>query len=447
MSSSNVWRYRSAFIFAVVIVIALLSVPVAHAQQCGPMDVTFVVDETGSMTGVINQIQTQVTKIADAVVAASNSDYQFGLVGMPDNNVVVLLNMLPGNRADLDTAVHTMATSGGCGGVPYDEAFNAVVNGLGPRTGTEGAQIGTFNANWRPGAAHIVIAVTDTLPQAFTCSFQTGVHDVAAHNFAVQAAAKDIHLTMIYVPTGNTPEATIKAIMQDVATTSGGLFKSAKADASDLSAVILDIIAACGGAQGLGNSNTALVVDPTELFMGVGESADVSVTNFLPAGQGEVTTFTSDGLPADSTVTFLTRTPDVEGTEARTMHITIGPDTPGGTYIVTVKASRDGMKDQFNYVLVFVDCVPPFILGKNQLGAKNVSPGSTTKLSVIPGGNGPFKYQWYRGHSGSIASPIAGATKSEFTTPAINSPSEFWVRVKNACGSRDSATAVVKPNP
>ena len=83
----------------------------------------------------------------------------------------------------------------------------------------------------------------------------------------------------------------------------------------------------------------------------------------------------------------------------------------------------------------------------NQLGAKNVSLGSTTKLSVIPGGNGPFKYQWYRGHSGSIASPIAGATKSEFTTPAINSPSEFWVRVKNACGSRDSATAVVKPNP
>jgi hypothetical protein len=453
MSSSNVWRYRSAFTFAVVVVIAVLSVPVAHAQQCGPMDVTFVIDNTGSMTDVIAQIQKQVNKIADAVTAASGGDYQFGLITSPANDVDVLLDMTPNNRTQLGDAVAKMVTSSSCAlPAATDIALDTAVNNLkaAGHTWSAGKQNGDFSGTWRPGATKIIIIITDALPSGPDCDFNAGVDDTHAHTLAVRAAAIGIHISAVFVPTTSAQGSpsdipTITAIMQDYATTSSGLYLQTKSDASDLGSIIDQIVSSCGG--GLGGANTALVVDPTELFMGVGESADVSVTNFLPAGQGEVTTFTSDGLPSDSTVTFLTRTPDVVGTEARTMHITIGPDTPGGTYIVTVKASRDGMKDQFNFVLVFVDCVPPFILGKNQLGAKNVSPGSTTQLSVIPGGNGPFKYQWYRGHSGSIASPIAGATKSEFTTPAINSTSEFWVRVKNACGSRDSATAVVKPNP
>ena len=268
---------------------------------------------------------------------------------------------------------------------------------------------------------------------------------MAAHNFAAQAAAAGIHVTVVYVPTGNQPESEIIRIMQDVASTSGGLFKQAKADASDLSDIIVDIVNQCGGAAGAGSQN--LIVDPTEVFLSNVESADVNTTLFLPATGTQATTYTASGLPADSSVQFLPRTPDVQGTEARTMRITIGPDTPAGTYVVTVKASRDDIADQFNYVLVFVDCQPPFILGINDLGTQtqSVVSGQKATLKVVPGGNGPLKYQWYQGHSGSTAFPIAGATSNSLVTPAIATATEFWVRVTNACGSRDSATATVSP--
>jgi len=436
-------RARALGVVAAVLFGVVLATP-AHAQQCGPMDVTFIIDETGSMTDVINQVQTQVQKIADAVQVASGSDFQFALVGMPDNNIDVIENFSP-DRAAFNTATTKLVVAGGCGGVPYDEAINAVVNSLPARTGSSGKQLNNFTGGWRSQAAKVVILITDTLPQGFTCQYVQGVHDVAAHNFAGQAAAADIHISVVYVPTGNQPESEIIRIMQDVAATSGGFFKQAKSDASDLSDIIVDVVKNCGGAAGV--SSTALIVDPTEVFLSNLESADVNTTFFLPAKGAQATTYTASGLPDDSSVQFLPRTPDVEGTEARTMRITIGPDTPAGTYVLTVKASRDDIADQFNYVLVFVDCQPPFILGINDLGTQtqSVVSGQKATLKVVPGGNGPFKYQWYQGHSGSTAFPIAGATTNSLLTAAITTSSEFWVRVTNACGTRDSATATVSP--
>ncbi len=58
-------------------------------------------------------------------------------------------------------------------------------------------------------------------------------------------------------------------------------------------------------------------------------------------------------------------------------------------------------------------------------------------------GTGPLTYQWFNGSSGSTASPIAGATAATFTTPALAATSSDWVRVSNAMGEADSATAVV----
>ena len=83
----------------------------------------------------------------------------------------------------------------------------------------------------------------------------------------------------------------------------------------------------------------------------------------------------------------------------------------------------------------------------NDLGTQtqSVAQGTRANLKVVPGGNGPFHYQWYQGHSGSTAFPIAGANGSTLQTPAIAAATEFWVRVTNACGSRDSATATVSP--
>jgi hypothetical protein len=74
-----------------------------------------------------------------------------------------------------------------------------------------------------------------------------------------------------------------------------------------------------------------------------------------------------------------------------------------------------------------------------------VAPGSTASLSVVAAGSGPFTYQWYRGLSGDTSSPVAGATSSSLTTPAITQASRFWVRVGDGRTTLDSRAALVNP--
>lgn len=442
LSTGYLPRALRAFVLAAILT-AFVAVP-AFAQ-CGPMDVVFIIDNSGSMGGVISEIQNQVTTIADAVVNASNGDYQLGLIPMPANDVIVAADMLPGNRAAFGAAVQTMTTAGSSGlGIAYDEALDTVLNHLGPRQGAAGKQTGTFTGVWRPNAVKIIIVITDTGPQGFDSTL--GTHGDRAHAMAVLASTQGIRITGIFVPTGGGTDPTIdRPIMQDMVTVSGGLFKETLPDATDLSEVIIEIIKACGGAGGTGV--TSIFIDPLQLFLTNGESGEVKITNYSPAGKNESTTYSATGLPPDSTITFSPRTADVTGTEARTMKITIGPETPAGTYVVLIRASREGVRDNYETILVYVDCTPPMILGVpgNQPASKTVTRGTTTTLSVVPRGNGPYAYQWYQGHSGSTAFPIAGATSATLSTTAISQPTEFWVRVSNACGSRDSQTALVTP--
>ena len=82
----------------------------------------------------------------------------------------------------------------------------------------------------------------------------------------------------------------------------------------------------------------------------------------------------------------------------------------------------------------------------------SIPSGATANLSVAAaGGIAPLTYQWYQGASGVTTTPLAGATSSSFTTPALTSTTSFWVRVTNSggVGSADSnaATVTVIPLP
>ena len=122
--------HRWLALSATLVLAALGSAGVASAQ-CGPMDVVFIIDNSGSMQPVIDEVKGQVAKIADAVQAASGGDYQFGLITMPANNVVVALDMTAKNRTALDAAVLTMATVGSTGaGIAYDEALDVPERGV-----------------------------------------------------------------------------------------------------------------------------------------------------------------------------------------------------------------------------------------------------------------------------------------------------------------------------
>jgi hypothetical protein len=72
----------------------------------------------------------------------------------------------------------------------------------------------------------------------------------------------------------------------------------------------------------------------------------------------------------------------------------------------------------------------------------SITAGQSTTLSVSASGSG-LTYQWYRGSSGDTANPIAGATSASYTTGALSSSASFWVRVTNASGRADSATATI----
>lgn len=431
-------------VLAALCVIGFLIPGTVKAQSCGPMDVVFVVDETGSMGSVISEIQSQIGLIADEVVKASGNDYAFGLIGMPDNNNDVLLNFTPNNRAELDKAVLLLGTAGGCGGVPYDEALDTAVNLLGARTGTDGLQIGKFDGPWTR-TTKIIILITDTWPQGFTCGFQAGVHDVNAHRVAEDAIAQGIHISAVYVPTGNTPEDLIIGMMEDVAATSQGIYREAAGDASDLAAIIVDILQNCGGGSRTGP--TSLTANPTELVLTNSGTGTVHISNFDPGTQANPTQWTVENMGEGWTAKIINRPLDETGAERIDVEITPSADALQGTHLVAIKATRQNGPTNYIIIHVIVDCRAPFFLGTpgHQPLSQTVARGATARLTAAPDGDGPFRYQWYRGPSGSTAFPINGATSASLTTDAVNAPSEYWVRVTNPCGSRDSATATVRP--
>jgi|GEM_PF-2914107 len=71
-----------------------------------------------------------------------------------------------------------------------------------------------------------------------------------------------------------------------------------------------------------------------------------------------------------------------------------------------------------------------------------VAVGTPAVLAIAATGS-DISYQWYEGYSGDTANPIAGANTATLTTPAVNGPGQYWVRVSNSLGTVDSASIFV----
>src|SRR5215470_15936040 len=81
-------------------------------QRCGPMDVAFVIDVTGSMTGAIANVKAAIPQLMDQVVAASAGDYRAELVTFRDD-ISVVVPFASGNRSSLESAVLGLFAAGG----------------------------------------------------------------------------------------------------------------------------------------------------------------------------------------------------------------------------------------------------------------------------------------------------------------------------------------------
>jgi Ig-like domain CHU_C associated len=74
---------------------------------------------------------------------------------------------------------------------------------------------------------------------------------------------------------------------------------------------------------------------------------------------------------------------------------------------------------------------------------RSVISGQSTTLSISAVGQAPLSYQWYLGLSGDTSNPIAGANSSDYTTPPLVVPTNYWVRVTNVLGTLFSPTIAV----
>jgi hypothetical protein len=75
-----------------------------------------------------------------------------------------------------------------------------------------------------------------------------------------------------------------------------------------------------------------------------------------------------------------------------------------------------------------------------------IQEGQPAGLSVAATGTS-LQYQWYRGSQPDQSQPIAGATGPSLNTGALQSTTQFWVRVFNSCGQANSNTATVTVQP
>lgn len=209
---------------------------------CGPMDVVFAVDDTGSMGGAITNIQAGIASIVADVVTASGGNYQLGLVTFKDNPVTVV-DLAAGNAAAVNAAVGGLSAGGGAGGPEAsDAALDMVVNGTDAASGCGGV---LFNsAGFRPGADKIAIMLTDNLPAGCDDTFLAGTDDVNAGRVANDASVAGISISAIY--NASTPSATVTGIMNNYAVTTGGVFVNTPSDGSGTEAAITDLIANCG---------------------------------------------------------------------------------------------------------------------------------------------------------------------------------------------------------
>jgi hypothetical protein len=99
-----------------------------------------------------------------------------------------------------------------------------------------------------------------------------------------------------------------------------------------------------------------------------------------------------------------------------------------------------GQADSATATVSISSCALPSITVQPQ--SQSIQSGHTATLSVTATGVTPLYYQWYQGVSGDTSQPV-GTSASSFTTPALVATTGYWVRIFNACGGADSATATI----
>ncbi len=237
------WRVK-ILLSAVLLAICLYPTKPSVAG-CGCMDLVLVVDDTGSMGGAIGDVQTQLVQVVNVAEYVSGGDLRIGLITFPDDNVVLNVPFTT-NFSNVISAVQGLvATNGNGEAESSDEALQYAITGAADASCTVSNLTGLPFGSFRPSCVKIAVLITDAHPGECADTFTPGVSDVHAHQVALDAKNAGVKIASIYVPTTG-EQADIKAIMEDYATTSGGVFAEPQSNGDGTGDSILDIVATCG---------------------------------------------------------------------------------------------------------------------------------------------------------------------------------------------------------
>jgi hypothetical protein len=109
------------------------------------------------------------------------------------------------------------------------------------------------------------------------------------------------------------------------------------------------------------------------------------------------------------------------------------PLTTSKSYYVKVSASTSPTVFVTSNTVTLTVIDPPVISTEPAPVTIRIGESTTLNVVVAPTPNlTPYSYQWYRGVSGIIDNPIAGATSSSYVISNLNESLTFWVRVSTA---------------
>ena len=216
---------------------------------CGPMDVAFVIDDTGSMYTAIDNVKASLPSIVSLVDTITGGDYQLSLVTFKDD-INVDLDWTTSAPAFNAAVVAVNASGGWAWPEASDEALNTVINELAMTGRPQDADFGV-TGSWRAAADHrMIILVTDAPPAGFDDTYTVGTDDVNANLRAIEAATAAVGpIKISAVQVGS--NALVAPIMSNYAMVTGGEYISTP-DGSFVSTAIQQILEDCGGDEETG---------------------------------------------------------------------------------------------------------------------------------------------------------------------------------------------------
>ncbi len=167
---------------------------------------------------------------------------------------------------------------------------------------------------------------------------------------------------------------------------------------------------------------------------------DAQTFTFTPAPTGTGDTWYDRSVDL-STITALNDNPNAK------FRVVSAFDPVAGEYLASRSTSTYGSGGTMRYDNVTITGsplvappVPPTITTQPQ--SQSIVENDQATLSVVATGTAPLSYQWYRGTAPDTSNPV-GTNSASFTTPALTTTTNYWVRVSNTAGSVDSQTATI----